>query len=234
MLLVFLVALACLATVSAQTCTLGTTMSCDLNIANGLALQIRSEYEARTGVTFVQWDTTWIKCANDKCSGWLQAPAAAALRATAMDEGVPIEIIADWRSSAQGYLRHRWVNGINNGGMCRANKDSPTGDGQGSVPGHDYHAAGRVVTVKTAVAGHWKKALKAHGFHMPKPNEDDNYFEYLQHQEGESKIELAPAEVRAFQTLWNRNSPPEQRIKVNGQFDGPTQMAYSQAPCGGW
>lgn len=215
---------------SPPTCTLGMTTSCDMKVATRLSRQIREEFIARSGVSFSKWDPEWVTCANDKCSGYLQTAAAHALKKAAQDEGVPIPIIADWRSSAQVYLRYRWINNINNDGMCRANKNSMEGDNMGSGPGNDFHAAGRVVSVKKSAARHWKPELKAQGFHMPKPNEDDNYFEYLQQPQG---AEVAAAEVKAFQTLWNRNMPG-MAIKITGKFDFPTQQAYAMAPCGGW
>lgn len=161
-----------------------------------------------------------------KCSGYIQTDAVNALEQTARDKGKAIEIIGDWRSSAQVYLRHRWITN----GICDVNKNSTTGDNLGTLPGADYHSAGRVVSLKNSVADFWKKDLKAHGFHMPKPNDDKNYFEYLQNPQG---AEVASNELKAFQSLWNKNMPFN-RIKLTGKFDAATEQAFMNAPCGGW
>lgn len=141
-------------------------------------------------------DTSNIQC-QTPCNAKLQTGAATSLAQAAANQSRPLLLSSAWRSSAQQYLLYQWYLQ----GKC--------GIPVAAKPGMSNHEGGRAID--TPDYSFWLSTLQAFGFSHDVVG-DDVHFDYL------AAPDLASQNLKAFQSLWNRQNPGKTPLNVDGMF----------------
>jgi len=190
-------------------CTLGTAGGCSTDVAVGLTRQIAAQL-TKMGHTFKTLNATAIHCSTP-CVNQLQAAAADALARAAAAKKDFITLNSAFRSCAQQYLLYNWY------------LKKQCGIPLAAKPGSSNHEGGRAID--TSNYNYWKPTLESFGWRWL-GSSDVVHFDYT------NAPNLASANLKAFQMLWNAHS--SSKISEDGVYGPATAEALSKAPCGGW
>lgn len=118
------------------------------------------------------------------------------------------------RTIAQQYLLYAWYKA----GRC--------GIALAATPGNSNHETGLAFDIDSAST--WRSALESHGFHWF-GSADPVHFDFT----GSGSVSHKGLDVRAFQSLWNRNHPTD-KISVDGEWGPQTEARMKKAPAAGF
>jgi hypothetical protein len=128
-------------------------------------------------------------------------------------DGRVLRVTSAFRTVVQQYLLFRWFQQ----GRC--------GITAAADPGDSNHESGRALDVSND--GDWIATLGAHGWAHDVPG-DPVHFDHL------DSPDIRGADVLAFQTLWNRNTPDADHIAEDGVYGPMTEAAILRAPAEGF
>jgi hypothetical protein len=198
--------------VSASTVSGATTAGgCSTATVLGLSRQIADEIACENGGSLVRFDGgAGVVLTSNAVLPYLEQDAADDLARVAANNS--LQINSAFRTIAQQYLLYHWYLR----GSC--------GIAAAATVGNSNHESGRAVDV-----ANWSSrvsAMSAHGWRHDVPGD-------VVHFDHTASADIRGQDVRAFQTLWNRNHP-EDPIAADGSYGPHTAARLEMAPATGF
>jgi Synergist-CTERM protein sorting domain-containing protein len=177
----------------------------------GLAKQIAEEVDCESPSSLAPLaQTARLRFTSNAVMPYFHPAAKTSLVAAA--NAASLQVNSGYRTVAQQYLLYRWWQQ----GRC--------GITAAATPGRSNHESGRAVDL-----ANWSSrigTMSAHGWSHDVPG-DPVHFDHL------SSPDARGRDVRAFQTLWNRNHPND-KISVDGVYGPQTGARLAQSPATGF
>jgi hypothetical protein len=184
---------------------------CSTAVVIGLSKQIAQEADCEHPGNFVPFDASGgITITSSAVLPYLDKSARDDLKKVAA--AAPIQVNSALRTLAQQYLLYRWYQE----GRC--------GITAAATVGNSNHEGGRAVDLQnysTRIS-----AMSARGWAHDVPG-DDVHFDHT------ASADHRGEDVRAFQTLWNRNHPND-TIAVDGDYGPMTEARLKASPATGF
>ena len=198
--------------VSASTVSGTLSSGCSTAVVLGLSRQIAEEAacENTTNPLVSFENTAGVSLSSSAVLPFLQQDAATDLANVAANSS--LQINSALRTIPQQYLLYHWY--LN--GSC--------GIAAAATVGHSNHESGRAVDV-----ANWSSrvsAMSAYGWAHDVPGD-------VVHFDHTHSSDTRGADVKAFQTLWNRNHP-EDPISVDGSYGPQTEARLKASPATGF
>lgn len=184
---------------------------CSTAVVIGLSKQIAQEADCEHPGNFVAFDASGgITITSSAVLPYLDRSARDDLKKVAA--AAPIQVNSALRTLAQQYLLYRWYQE----GRC--------GITAAATVGNSNHEGGRAVDIQNY--GTRVSAMAARGWAHDVPG-DDVHFDHT------SSTDHRGQDVRAFQTLWNRNHAGD-AIAVDGLYGPQTEARLKASPASGF
>lgn len=189
--------------------------SCSTGDVIALATQIAEEVNCANPGKLVAFEAgPAIEFTGSAVLPYLGEAGRTALYAAADEaDGRVLRVTSAFRTVVQQYLLFRWFEQ----GRC--------GITAAADPGDSNHESGRALDVSNY--SEWIATLDAHGWAHDVPG-DPVHFDHL------DSPDIRGADVLAFQTLWNRNTPDADHIAEDGEYGPMTEAAILRAPAEGF
>ncbi len=184
---------------------------CTTAVVIGLSRQIAEEAGCENPDSFVSFDgAPGVTLASNAVLPYLVKGARDDLQAVAAND--PIEVTSALRTLAQQFLLYRWY------------EDGRCGITAAATVGNSNHEGGRAVDLSDYASR--ISAMSELGWAHDVPG-DSVHFDHT------SSVDDRGQDIKAFQTLWNRNHPGDV-IAVDGAYGPQTEARLEQAPATGF
>ena len=181
---------------------------CSTAVVLGLSRQIADEIACDLPGQFIDFSAPGIVLTSNAVLPYLQAGAAADIRAVAQTRTVRVN--SAFRTPPQQYLLREWYLQ----GRC--------GIAAAATVGRSNHESGRALDI----SGYSLSTMTANDYAHSVPG-DDPHFDHV------DSLDLRGHDVKAFQRLWNRNHPEDQ-IAEDGLYGPMTEARLKAAPATGF